>query len=435
MSLKAQSKAIMENWQTILSELVQEAEELTQTVQRHRKLDVETLVQSLVLGCLEKPDASLRDFAQVAHDLGVDVVTSSLHERLTPRVAMLLASVLNLSLKHAVAISRDAIPCLREFDGVYIVDSTQISVSEALYEVFQGSKGAAKMKAHVVYDYQRSGIHLLDCVAGNESDQKCSLIQDLIQPQALLLFDLGYFKQERLQDIHHGDAFFVTRCQSQVALYDPMTGEKVTLTDSLRQHSSDTFEGNFCLGSRVKLPVRVIARRVDRQVAEARRRRAKRRAKEQGQTCRQAYLEWLAWDIVVTNLPDTWLAADVLLLYGIRWQIEIVFKVWKSQLGVAQLGNWRPERVMCQFYAHLIGAVLCHNTIAALRCTTHALTSLSKAVSVIQQQVPSLHQIIRRHWRGLLRWATHLRTVVLQFAQHEKRKTTPTTLQILMDWG
>lgn len=435
MSSNTQCKAIAENWQVILSELVQEAEELAQTVQRERKLDVETLVQSLVLGCLEKPDASLRDFVQAAHDLGVDVVASSFHDRLTPRAVMLLASLLDLSLKRKLAPPRDRIPSLRAFAGVYIVDSTQITLCEALYEVFCGSQGAAKMKVHAAYDYQRGQVQMVDCVAGNESDQKYAQWQDLIQPKALLLFDLGYFKQERLAEIHHGAAFFVTRCQSQVGLYDPSTKEKVALVDNLRQTTQDTFEGTFCLGSRVKLPVRVIARRVDQQVAQARRRRAKRRAKEQGQTCSRAYLEWLAWDVMVTNLPDTWLADDILLLYGIRWQIEIVFKVWKSRLGVARLGNWRPQRVMCQFYAHLLGAVLCHNTIALLRCHSSALTSLAKAVSVIQQHLPSLHPVIRRNWRGLLRWATELRAVVLQFAQHDKRNTTPTTLQILMDWG
>lgn len=435
MSPNAQCKAIMQNWQVVLSELVQESEQVAQTVQRERKLNVETFVQSLVLGCLEKPDASLRDFVQVAQNLGVEMVASSFHERMTPRAVMLVASVLDLSLKQKAAIPTKPIPRLHDFKGVYIVDSTQVTVCEALYEIFCGSKGTAKMKVHMAYEYQQGRVSMLDYVAGNEPDQKYAQWQDLIQAQALLLFDLGYFKQETLRDIHQGGAFFVTRCQSQVALYDPSSKEKVALAECLRQHGGEVFEGEFCLGSRVKLPVRVIARRVSPAVAQARRRHAKRRAKDKGQTCSQAYLEWLAWDVVVTNLPDIWLADDVFRLYGLRWQIEIVFKVWKSRLGIAQLGNWRPERVLCQFYAHLLGAVLCHQTIAILRCYARALTSLAKAVSVIQLQLPSLHPVIRRHWRGLTRWASQLKAVVLQFAQHDKRNTTPTTLQILMDWG
>ena len=66
----------------------------------------------------------------------------------------------------------------------------------------------------------------------------------------LLLFDLGYFKQERLQDITQAEAFFVTRCQSQVALYAHNSGKHEYLTDILQQHPGNQFEGLFQLGAR-----------------------------------------------------------------------------------------------------------------------------------------------------------------------------------------
>lgn len=428
-------KTIAQIWQHMLSKWLQEAESVAQSVQRNRKLDVETIVQSLVLGCLTKPDASLNDFAQVAHELGVDVVASSIHDRLNVRMVLLLTILWEHALKHQVTLPTSIPPRLHAFAGVYLVDSTQLTVSSGLYTAFYGNEAPAKMKVHVALNYLSGDIQLLESVAGRQPDQKCPLWDRLIHPHALYLFDLGYFKQEILRDVDQASAFFVTRCQSQVALYDPLSGARIQLIEQLCRDDGEVFEAQVCLGSRTQLPVRILARRVDPRTAAERRRHAKKKAKDAGQTCTKTYLEWLDWDILITNLPSAWDAEAIFVLYGIRWQIELVFKVWKSQLGVAQLGNWRPERVMCQFYAHLIGVLLSHRTVAVLRWKPGTLISLSKSVRSIQSQVVDLLKIIARQWRGLMRWASNLYAILLRYAQHDRRKKTPTTMQFLMDWG
>jgi IS4 transposase len=46
-------------------------------------------------------------------------------------------------------------------------------------------------------------------------------------------------------------------------------------------------------------------------------------------------------------------------LYKIRWQIELVFKVWKSILKIHLLRKMRPERVKCYLYGKLLWILLC----------------------------------------------------------------------------
>ncbi len=276
---KDQYKAIGKNWQAILSELVVEAEGLAQSVERRGKLGVDKLVQTLVLSCLEEPAASLQDMVQVAQSLGVRVGKSSLHERLTHRLVMVLAALLDLSLKRVVALPAALVPRLQAVRGVYIVDSTQVTVCPALYESFGGSGGVAKLKTHVVLEYLSGGIHMLENVAGRQPDQRCPLWSALMQPNGLYLFDLGYFKQETLRDLHETHAFYLTRCQSQVALYEPTTLEALDLNERLKRERGDGLEVTCRLGSRVKTPVRLVARRLADEVAAARRRHAKQKTK------------------------------------------------------------------------------------------------------------------------------------------------------------
>jgi len=52
--------------------------------------------------------------------------------------------------------------------------------------------------------------------------------------------------------------------------------------------------------------------------------------------------------------------AEALILLRLRWQIELLFKLWKSH---GQLDLWRtekPERILCEVYAKLIGLILQH---------------------------------------------------------------------------
>lgn len=431
----SKSSAIAANWQCILTTFVKQSETIIQTVQRQRKLSAETFVQAMVLGCLQTPTARLRDFVQVAEQLGTSVTISSFDERINDAAVMLLASVLQCCLSQQVTTPALPVKRLQKFSGVQIVDSTQITLPETLYDDFAGNGHKAKLKAHLAFDYLYGTLNTIDFVAGRCPDQKATTLETIMAKDALYLFDLGYFKQETLRDLNQTEAFYVTRLQAQVALYAGEHHEHVELAAILNTLSDDHFTACYYLGSRVKTPVRIVARRVSEELASKRRRHAKAKAKKAGKTCTSNYLKFLGWEVLVTNLDAEWTLDDLFLLYGLRWQIEIVFKVWKSRLGVASLGDWRAPRVLCQLYAHLIGAVLLHNSVAHMRYSKIIYTSLAKSVDVIRDRIPPLLIVLRHNGRGLKAWARKLVGALQRFAQHEKRKTTPTTIQMLIDWG
>jgi hypothetical protein len=202
-----------------------------------------------------------------------------------------------------------------------------------------------------------------------------------------------------------------------------------------KKSASAEIELPCLLGQKKKEWVRLIARRLSGKEAARRRRKAKKKARKQGQTNTKVYLQLLEWDILVTNLPaEVYTPALIFEFYGIRWQIELVFKTWKSQLKIAKIGNWRPERVLCQLYAILIACVLCHWWAGNYRWWKQGEQSITRMIQTIQRYVPKILRCIARKWRGIRQIFKQLEGAFLRFARKGKRKKSPSTLQTLINW-
>ena len=70
----------------------------------------------------------------------------------------------------------------------------------------------------------------------------------------------------------------------------------------------------------------------------------------------------------MTNPSETLISLKhVYDFYRIRWQIELIFKLWKSYCGLNQILAWRKERILTELYAKMIGIVIVHFLLAPLR--------------------------------------------------------------------
>lgn len=54
-------------------------------------------------------------------------------------------------------------------------------------------------------------------------------------------------------------------------------------------------------------------------------------------------------------------------LYSLRWQIEILFKTWKSFLQIDKCKEIKRERLECHLYEQLISILLCSSTLFRMR--------------------------------------------------------------------
>jgi hypothetical protein len=90
------------------------------------------------------------------------------------------------------------------------------------------------------------------------------------------------------------------------------------------------------------IPGRLIALRQSVEATRWTQQRLRRRAQRNGLTVSPAALECAAYFLVWTTLPPAVTAAQVLELYRLRWQIELVFKRMKSILGLGHLPKTDP---------------------------------------------------------------------------------------------
>src|SRR5581483_8757137 len=123
------------------------------------------------------------------------------------------------------------------------------------------------------------------------------------------------------------------------------------------------------VGSKDTLACRLIAVRVPDAVAEQRRAKEHAEAHREGRTPRTSVLGLAGWTILLTSLDASQLTvAEALVLARLRWQVELVFKRWKSAgLGVDQWRTADPWRVLCTVYAKLLACVVAH-WLAAVAC-------------------------------------------------------------------
>ena len=67
------------------------------------------------------------------------------------------------------------------------------------------------------------------------------------------------------------------------------------------------------------------------------------------------------WTILVTNVPSNLLTADeALTVMRIRWQIELIFKLWKSVNSLDKSRSEKKWRILTEVYGKLLVVLLQH---------------------------------------------------------------------------
>ena len=426
-----------ETIQKFLGEIAKEQGKASAFVKRRSKMTAEVFAQTMILGMLENPEATLNDLVQISARLGVEISEPGLHERVNDSAVELMKGLLGSSLKHFVAhgdVSAEVLAC---FTSVDILDSTQIILPAALAEDFAGhnSPGTeAALKMHLSMDYRSGNLRAIQFRAGREPDQACDLAAQLVRPGSLQLFDLGYMTLKRLQQIEEAGAYFLTPFKARMNVYaHPDDTEPVELAKWLDAHANAKGEVDewVYVGADVRLPVRLVAWRFSQAQAERRRRRARRNARKKRRGVSRRHLRLLGWGMLISNLPAALDAKALVTLYRVRWQIELLFKLCKSHFRLAAVRPWRRERLLCQIYARLIGVVLFQWLIVPWRFVAQGELSPTKAYRIVRRQALAIVHSLRAEGAGLSAILAEIGRDFMRYALKSPRNKSPSTFDLL----
>lgn len=422
--------------QTVLSKKAEEAAQRTRFVQRQSKMGGSEFVQTLVFGWMSNPQASLEELAQTAAALGVPITPQGLDQRFTESAAMCMREVLDAAVAEVIAAEPVMIPLLQRFAGVHILDGSVIALPEALADVWKGCGNraqprAAALKIQVRLDLTTGGMEGPVLQDGRTHDRRSPFQGSPLPMGALRLADLGFFSLDRLQELSAQGVYWISRLQVQTVVLDS-DGRRWDLLKLLEAQSSNKVDIPIYIGAEHRLPCRLVATRVSQETADRRRQKLWDEARHNDKTVSRARLRLADWTIYVTNAPVELLSVpEVLVLARARWQIELLFKLWKSHGQVDKSRSAKPWRVLCEVYGKLTAMVVQH-WLLLISCWAYPGRSLRKAVCTIQKHVLHLGSCADSAERMCAVIGIIQRCVAVG-CRINKRKTAPHTYQLLLN--
>ena len=343
---------------------------------KNNTIEAIDFVQLMTVEILKNPLISLDGLCDILATLNEKsrMSAQALQQRInTPGAADFLSTVFCECLTDAVTpiVAQMRPQLLAPFQRLLIQDSTTITLHEQLAEPFRGCGGSgakAALKFHAVYDFHHHQFTNVTVTDGATPEiEMGQALVSMIQPDDLLLRDLGYFSLEQLKQIEQQEAYFLSRLPKSCGIYldDSPDAEAVDIASLIDCHySHQTVVELLIYLGKEKFPCRLVAYRLPESVVREvryrhtgrneRRRKAYQAARKKSRKPTKEYLSWLRFSFYVTNVPLSIWATEVIgTIYRLRWQIELIFKQPKSLLHIDYLHGTSPFRIECFIYGRL----------------------------------------------------------------------------------
>ena len=176
----------------------------------------------------------------------------------------------------------------------------------------------------------------------------------------LSIADLGSFSLPRFVARREAGSYTLSRLQAGTALCSP-EGEALCLELVLPREVGQLKELTVLVGARKPHPMRLLLLRVPKAVGDKRRKDLLEDARRRGQTVSEQTVRLADWTMLVTDVSkDVLRFEEALVLLRERWQMELLYTLWKQQ---AQVDEWHTRdhwRMLCERYAKLLGLTLQH---------------------------------------------------------------------------
>lgn len=334
-------------------------------VQRKSKLSGSRFTDLLVFSNGNLAETSLLEMSQeFEYCYGEKLTKQALDERFTDRATAFLKLLLQEVLsRHMLSDElQDLLPVCKT---IRIKDATSFKLPKELQDIYPGSGGRtskACLKIQFEYDLRTGKVYDLSIgpyIKNDLTDSRKTI--ESVKELDLLIRDLGYIGLEILEKIQEKGAFYLNRIRSDISIWVKKKDGSFVAIDlakvekQMRSSKIKTKEFSVYLGSKKRVSCRLIVECLPEDIKAEKLRKANRAAKREGRKLGQSTISRIGVNVFVTNLDEDDLPKkQVWYVYRLRWQIELIFKVWKSVASVNKVKKAKRERIE----SHLFGKLL-----------------------------------------------------------------------------
>ena len=273
------------------------------------------------------------------------VARSSFYDRFTPALEALLSDLLEHALEE-VAVPHTIAPQFELFREVLIADATVFRLHRLLDAFPATHSNQSGAKLHLVQNATKQTIEQFQ-LTDERTHESSQLRTGSWLRGRLLLFDLGFYSFRRFALIDENGGFFLTRLKSNV---NPLiVGERRKWRERAISLPERRLRG--VLGD---LTREIIDVTVEIEF--------KRRAYAGKQSTDSMEFRVVGvrnedtddYHLYVTNLPDEFTPRQVAALYGLRWEVELLFRELKSLYRLEKFQTSDPAIVHLLVVAALL---------------------------------------------------------------------------------
>ncbi len=396
-------------------------------------------------------DQSLNDLSGILkEEYLVEITKQSLHERFNASALIFLKDILEGMLQKQLDCSRLSFVDLKPFNRILLKDSTCFQIDESLTEYYPGSGGSgssASVRIQFEYDILSGKINDLSVNAFNDQDAKDSAATiELTEKGDLIIRDLAYMSFEVLEYITNNMRYFLCRANPNAYLYEFKAGEYVKIdfteiTKYMQKLGIDVLEKEvYLFRQKKRLKVRLILHMLPSNEIAKRLRKARKNNLSKGGdgNLSKEYIARASLNLFITNANQNLIPTkNVWKLYRLRWQIELIFKTWKSICDLEKVKKVKKHRLECYIYSKLIIIVLGWQILWRTACQLFdkegkALSFLKATKTLLGRKIRELRQIFFLRNESIKVFM--MKFYDLSRTNHllEKRKKEPTSLELLL---
>ena len=174
------------------------------------------------------------------------------------------------------------------------------------------------------------------------------------------LKDLGYFKAEHFKNIEECGAYYLSKLKSSTAIYIKNDNPEIMSNGKVRKESlykridiqeivNPLAEGqtiellDIYIGKTTKFKTRLIVTKLTEECKKKREENFLKIAKKKSKKNINKETYWTSINIYITNISIETMDKEQLHdIYALRWQVELMFKIWKSIFKINDVKKVKP---------------------------------------------------------------------------------------------